>query len=117
LAPYVQIYIVVCESTDLYKTVKPKIRQWVEARSGVKRSSWLLLYLPQGTQPLDVYQKIYAKLSGDFYNDRSGDRSSIVLLRSYQKREQNSNAPSIQSSLSDFMSKIREGVISSFQLR
>jgi hypothetical protein len=117
LAPYIQIYLVSCESTDAYKALKAKLRQWVEARMGMKRSSWLIVYLPNGTQQLELYQKIYSKLASDFYQDRSGDRTSIVYLHGYLNRGVVTQPPNITNAISDLVNKIRDGVLSSFLLR
>lgn len=112
LAPYIYLHIVVCESLDAYKTTKSNMRKWVEAHSGLKRASWLLLYVPQGSQPPDVYQKIYAKISTEFCQDKTGDRSCMILLPEFfQHLSAQSNT------LVEAMSKIKEGVVLSFQQR
>lgn len=116
LAPYIQVMIVSCETTDAYKALKVKLRQWVEGRMGTKRTSWLILYLPLGTQQLELYQKIYSKLASDFYQDRSGDRTSILYLNGYLHRGVMTQ-PQNHNGFNDFVSKIRDGVISSFLLR
>jgi hypothetical protein len=33
------------------------------------------VYVPSGKQGADVYKKIYAKISADFYIDKAGDHS------------------------------------------
>jgi hypothetical protein len=116
LAPYIQIMIVSCETTDAYKALKVKLRQWVEGRMGTKRTSWLILYLPVGTQQLELYQKIYSKLASDFYQDRSGDRTSILYLNGYLHRGVTTHPPN-SNAFTDLMHKIRDGVIASFLLR
>ena len=40
------------------------------------------MYVPQGTSPPDVYQKIYAKVCGDFYTERLGDHSVMLSIPS-----------------------------------
>ena len=40
------------------------------------------MYVPQGTSPPDVYQKIYAKVYGDFYTERLGDHSVMLSIPS-----------------------------------
>lgn len=118
LAPYVNLLIVVHETMDSYKSGKAKLKLWVESHYGPqKRSFWLLLYMPMGSQTMESYQKIYSKLSSDFYQDRSGDRSCMVLLSGFQTRGGGISASSSQSSFPELMSKIRDGVISSFQQR
>lgn len=109
LAPYVNIYIFVCDSTDVYKSRKNKLRQWIDSLSGHKRSSWIVIYLPMGTQTTEVYQKIYNKLSSEFYFDKVGDRTSVMFLHTQQYKNQNSP--------SDMLDKIKEGIITSFQQR
>ena len=112
LAPYVYLMIVVCESLDAYKTTKPKLKLWVETHSGLKRASWLLLYVPIGSQPTDTYQKIYAKISNEFCQDKTGDRSCMVLLPCFFK-----SLPQHSNTFAEAMNKIREGVELSFQQR
>ena len=43
---------------------------------------WIIVYVPQGTSPPDVYQKIYAKVYGDFYTERLGDHSVMLSIPS-----------------------------------
>lgn len=117
LAPYIQIYVVSCENTDAYKALKVKLRQWVESRMGTKRTSWLILYLPNGTQPLELYQKIYSKLASDFYQDRSGDRTAIFYVKGYMNRGVVTQPSNNANSLTDVVNKIRDGIVSSFLLR
>ena len=40
------------------------------------------MYVPQGTSPPDVYQKIYANVCGDFYTERLGDHSVMLSIPS-----------------------------------
>lgn len=112
LAPYIYTQLIVCESLDAYKTMKPNLRTWVEAHSGLKRSSWLLIYVPMGSQPIDTYQKIYAKISTEFCQDKTGDRSCMVLLNGFFK-----NLPPHSNTFAEVINKIRDGVILSFQQR
>jgi hypothetical protein len=116
LAPYVCVYLVVCESLDAYKSMKPKLKAWVDSHSGLKKASWLFIYLPMGSQPIDNYQKIYTRLSTEFFNERAGDRSCMVLLSGFFKSGPSAST-SVASSLSEALYKLREGTVASFMQR
>ena len=113
LAPYIYIYIFVCETLDAYKTEKAKLKPWVDSHTGLKRSSWLLLYVPMGSQAVEVYHKIFNRLSSDFYNEKSGDRSSILFLGGFFR----GTATNSSQALTEVMNKIKDGVVLSFQHR
>ena len=70
-----------------------------------------------GSQQSEVYQKIYNKLSGDFYAEKTGDRSLALLLNDFLttlNKSDGSNQNQIpHHSLSDFIQKIKECVVSS----
>lgn len=74
-------YIVSAESLDLYRAEKPKIRRWVDDHNG-KGHQWLLVFVPTGSQTMDMYRKIYRKIEDDFYIGRSGDRSVLLYVTS-----------------------------------
>ena len=82
---------------------------------------WLILYLPLGNYSLDVYNKIYAKICSDFYVDRSGDRTVMLLLPNDGASISGTNSMLLmnqsQNSFSDFLNKMREGIVLSFQHR
>jgi hypothetical protein len=73
---------------------------------------------------LDVYNKIYSRISSDFYVERSGDRSVMMFAPSANSSSSmNSTTASVQylshitTSSTEFFSKLREGIIISFQHR
>jgi hypothetical protein len=109
LAPYVNIYIFVCDTMESYKGRKAKLKQWIDALSGPKRSSWLVVYLPMGKQSHDSYQKIYSKLSSEIYFDKVGDRTSVVYC--------NSSHATRQACAAEVIDKIKDGIIISFYQR
>ena len=121
LAPYVELYVVRAENLDTYKTAKPAIRAWVDARnnsSSIKKLSWLILYLPAASPAsLEAYNKVYARLSADFYVDKVGDRSTCVLLaQEYMSQSLEVPAQHVIS-LAEFVSRLKKCIIASFQLR
>ena len=63
----------------LFSSSKAAIRKWVDSHSGIKRSSWIIVYVPMLTQSMDTYSKIYAKLSSDFCIEKAGDRTVFLL--------------------------------------
>lgn len=61
---------------------------------------------------MDAYNKVYAKLSSEFCLERSGDRSVMLLVGGACYTMQQSSA-----SINDLYTKLRDGVIVSFQQR
>lgn len=150
LAPYVQLYLLVSESLDAYKTAKVNLKKWVDLRNATKtlpgKSPWFIVYLPMGTQSLETYNKIYYRVSNDFYADRTGDHSVMLFLPSLldesnplnilaKKTGGNGSSMSFSlnmsshshavntlslmttSHLPDLFSLLREGIVKSFQQR
>lgn len=100
---------------------------------------WIIVYVPQGTSPPDVYQKIYAKVCGDFYTERLGDHSVMLSIPSLTSSTAAANSSSssggkgvinertvppttllnqqVYASLADLLGKLRDGVITSFLQR
>eukprot|EP00981_Chlorochromonas_danica_P003729 scaffold686_cov177-Ochromonas_danica.AAC.13 len=151
LAPYVQLYLLVSESLDAYKTAKANLKKWVDLRNTTKtlpgKSPWFIVYLPLGTQSLETYNKIYYRVSNDFYADRTGDHSVMLLLPSLLDESNslniltkktggnggnsmsfslnmsshshavNSLSLLTTSHLPDLFSLLREGIVKSFQQR
>ena len=109
LAPYVNIYLFVCDSPENFKSRKNKLKQWMDGLTGPKRSSWLVVYLPMGNQTNDVYHKIFMKLSNEIYYDKIGDRTSVLYCNSSQSTR--------KAQASDIIEKIKEGIITSFYQR
>lgn len=119
LAPYVELYIIRVETLDAYKIAKPNIKAWVDARTNnMKRSSWLLLYVPIGTPAfLDTYNKVYARISNDFYLEKGGDRSVFLVLAKEYKIQSREVPPQHSASFVDFISRMRKCLVASFQQR
>jgi hypothetical protein len=116
LAPYINIFVLSCESADTYKSIRTKLKQWVEARIS-QRKSWLMLYLPSGSHTYETYQKIFSKISSDCHQDRSGDRTCIIYTKPCQVKSGSVASPSMESGIAELASKIKEGVVASFQMR
>lgn len=80
------------------------------------RASWLLVYAPifQGFQTPDsaACNKVYSKLSSDFYADRAGDRTVNLIPVSVVVPSHSED--SIAAAYVDFFSKLREGIVYSF---
>lgn len=130
LAPYVNFYLLHAESLDQYRNAKASIKKWVDQYNGTKKSPWLVIYIPAGVHTLADYNKIYAKLCGDFYSDRTGDRSVMLIpppvvderVTSFGIKTGNSAQTltllqASNNSIMDLLSKMREGIVVSFQHR
>jgi len=87
LAPYVNMYLISgVESLEAYRAIKPKLKSWVDSFNGVRRESWVLVYIPRGNPTItyDYYQKVYARLCADFYAERPGDRCVFVVHKQFE---------------------------------
>jgi hypothetical protein len=85
-----------------------------------------VIYLTLGNYPSSHYAKIYAKVAADFCFERNGDRAVMLSMRSDPSSIQVGSSlktadfqlfSSSNDGLGDLMSKIREGIVSSFQVR
>lgn len=54
------------------------------------------MYVPSGKLGADLYKKVYAKISADFYIDKAGDHSVYVFL---SPEETSSSVASTQRSM------------------
>lgn len=91
------------------------------------KQPWLIVYVPLGTATMDVYQKIYTRLSADFYTEKAGDHSVMLILppdtgskRTLSVTERYSQQSLYQQSyaaIADLLGKLRDGVVASFQVR
>ena len=91
------------------------------------KQPWLIVYVPLGTSTMDVYQKVYARLSADFYTEKSGDRSVMLILPPDTGSKRTLSVPErfaqqglyqqSYASIADLLGKLRDGVVTSFQIR
>jgi hypothetical protein len=101
--------------------------------SSLGKSPWLIVYFPLGNYSTESYAKVFAKISSDFYFDKSGDRTVMLTVPSEDNPVNASSSMSFNlsthgssamlqvqqshNSFSDFLSKLREGIVASFQHR
>ena len=90
------------------------------------RASWLIIYLPMGSQPNETYQKVYSKLSADFFHDKPGDRAMMLILSGFRGPAHQpqlhipaalSHSHGVSHSLSDLVHKLRECMSNAIQFR
>ncbi len=117
LAPYVNLFLVGIQSLDAIKTLRSTLRTWVDSHSGVNRSSWLIVYIPLGTQSMDTYSKIYAKIASEFCIEKAGDRSVMVFTNSVASAISPASANACATSFDELFGKLSEGIVSSFHQR
>mmetsp|Transcript_24398 Transcript_24398/g.40609 ORF Transcript_24398/g.40609 Transcript_24398/m.40609 type:complete len:329 (+) Transcript_24398:41-1027(+) len=126
LAPYVHVYFLCAESMEQYKNSRATIKKWVEPYNSTKlgKQSWIIVYIPLGTATMDVYSKLYARICADFYCEKAGDRSvMLVIPPESNRRDDGSSGPQQQlfqqayAALADLLGKLRDGVVMSFQQR
>lgn len=74
-----------------------------------------------GNYNIDAYNKVYSRIASDFYVERSGDRSVMLLLPNDASGLGGSNSMMMmnqsQNSFSELSNKMREGIVLSFQHR
>lgn len=97
---------------------------------------WFIIYLPLGTQSIEIYNKVYYRISNDFYVDRTGDHSVMLLLPTLidesnplnilSKKTASSFSLNLSSHhgnlittthMTDLLCLLREGIVRSFQQR
>lgn len=76
---------------------------------------------------MDVYQKINARLSADFYTEKAGDHSVMLILPPDTGSKRTLSVPErfaqqglyqqSYASVADLLGKLRDGVVTSFQIR
>jgi hypothetical protein len=121
LAPYVNIYIVSIESMNAYKQTKNQIKIWIDMHKiqTTTRASWMLVYVPLRKQPVEVYNKIYAKLSSEFCIEKTGDRTVMLFLSitTSDSKAQQLYLQQQTNSINELLLKVRDGVVASFLQR
>jgi hypothetical protein len=93
LAPYVTLYLVTVESLDAYTTVKAQVAAWVHEQTEAQLTTWQLLYVPLGSQPMHVYDRIFSSLQNDFYSNFPGDRTAMMFPNSGHSRASSGRGP------------------------
>lgn len=80
---------------------------------------WFIVYIPLGGYGMDTYNKVYSRISSDFYFERYGDRSVMIPILNGGQRSFNTQhiANSNNSMFGELFSLLREGVVQSFQHR
>lgn len=97
------------------------------------RSPWLIIYVPLGNYTYDSYTKVYSRICSDFYADKVGDRTVMLVLPNEDSpvntlsmanmslgAHGNSAMMVLQqshNSFSDLLTKLRDGIVMSFQHR
>ena len=69
---------------------------------------------------MELYQKIYTKLTSEFHFEKAGDRSSMLLLSGFRNHQGSTPSSTQQiphNAFADLLSKIKDSVIASFQHR
>lgn len=87
------------------------------------------MYVPIGTSTMDVYNKVYSRLSNDFYTDKAGDHSVMLIIPPEPSSKRSASMSGSDrmlhqslfqqayASLADLLGKLRDGVVASFQQR
>lgn len=70
-----------------------------------------------GHNSIETYNKIYYRISGDFYAERSGDRTVMMYMPPTASLHYSSVNQQINTSWNEFLTKLKEGIVTSFQNR
>ncbi|KAJ7740726.1 trafficking protein particle complex subunit 10 [Mycena maculata] len=113
--PFLNIYIVSCEDTDLeaYKTsIKRQVKDWHSVVISRKNQEWLILHVirPDARTPsgnfFQLKGSVLDKLKGDFNTDRRDRCVQLAWTSGYDS----------PAAWAEFVNKLKDGLLSSFDL-
>ncbi|KTW30243.1 hypothetical protein T552_00720 [Pneumocystis carinii B80] len=117
--PYLNIFLVKCEDIDVYRShIRSMIRSWYSMVTSKKNQEWLIVHVVLQLEPLTINKNInpskflsikasvYDKIKAEF-NTSKRDRCVQLRLGDIDEIE----------SWQDFVVKMKEGIVSSFNAR
>ncbi|KAJ7905373.1 trafficking protein particle complex subunit 10 [Mycena olivaceomarginata] len=113
--PFLNMYIVTCEDSDLetYKTsIKRQVKEWHSVVAARKNQEWLILHIirpDSRTQSGNFFQlkgSVLDKLRGDFNTDRRDRCVQLAWTSGYDN-------PALWA---EFLNKLKDGLLNSFDL-
>ncbi|KAL2813674.1 trafficking protein particle complex subunit 10 [Aspergillus granulosus] len=140
--PYLKIYILRCDDNDTYKTTARKaLREWIKSHGSSSTSStstpatsqekhdafeWLILHVVQdgdGTEKAAPTSKwgrttttVLEKIKADFNGSSKSAVDRVAQLR-LPRQGTSQKPPELADQIEDFVEKIKNGILASFDLR
>ncbi|KAL2830941.1 trafficking protein particle complex subunit 10 [Aspergillus pseudoustus] len=140
--PYLKIYILRCDDNDTYKTTARKaLREWIKSHGSSSTSStstpatsqekhdafeWLILHVVQdgdGTEKAAPTSKwgrtttsVLEKVKADFNGSSKSAVDRVAQLR-LPRQDTSQKSPELADQIEDFVEKIKNGILASFDLR
>ena len=119
LKPYLWVYVLICESYDIYKREKKHIlREWINTMSE-QRVEWLVLYIPglfNLTRTHKHFNKVYDKIASDLHS-MSGYRKCYRLYSHSTRTFLDLKDSEGEEYWVDFMNGLSEGVANGIEER
>ncbi|KAL3467634.1 trafficking protein particle complex subunit 10 [Aspergillus heterothallicus] len=138
--PYLKIYILRCDDNDTYKTTARKaLREWIKSHGSSSTSStstpatsqekhdafeWLILHVVQDgdekAAPTSKWGRttttVLEKIKADFNGSSKSAVDRVAQLR-LPKQGSSQKPPELADQIEDFVEKIKNGILASFDLR
>ncbi|KAL5342370.1 trafficking protein particle complex subunit 10 [Aspergillus crustosus] len=140
--PYLKIYILRCDDNETYKnTARKALREWIKAHGSSSTSStstaatsqekhdafeWLILHVvqegegPERATPTSKWGRttttVLEKVKADFNGSSKSATNRVAQLR-LPKLGSAQKPPELADQIEDFVDKIKNGILASFDLR
>ncbi|KAJ7751971.1 trafficking protein particle complex subunit 10 [Mycena metata] len=113
--PFLNIYIVTCEDTDLetYKnTIKRQVKDWHTVVTARKNQEWLILHVvrPDARTPSANFFQLKGSVSDKLKTDFNADRRDRCVQLAWTSGYDNPAA------WAEFVNKLKDGLLTSFDL-
>ncbi|KAL1918276.1 uncharacterized protein VTP21DRAFT_2936 [Calcarisporiella thermophila] len=112
--PYLNLYFVACDDSETYRNnVRKQIKDWLDTVTSKKNQEWLIVYVAgqisakNSASFLRMRSSVYDKIKADF-NTPKKDRCATIRLHDTEASE--------AEIWGDFLTKMKEGIMSSFDL-
>ncbi|KAL4900310.1 hypothetical protein BDW74DRAFT_182859 [Aspergillus multicolor] len=139
--PYLKIYILRCDDNDTYKnTARKALREWIKSHGSASTSTssapatsqekhdafeWLILHVVQdgdGTEKVATSKwgrtttTVLEKIKADFNGTSKSAVDRVAQLR-LPKPDSPQKSPELADQIEDFVEKVKNGILASFDLR
>ncbi|KAJ0425934.1 trafficking protein particle complex subunit 10 [Aspergillus carlsbadensis] len=140
--PYLKIYILRCDDNDTYKTTARKaLREWIKSHGSSSTSTstsatsqekhdafeWLILHVvqdgdgPEKAAPTSKWGRttttVLEKVKADFNGSSKSAMDRVAQLRLPRQGSSQQKSPELVDQIEDFVEKIKNGILASFDLR
>ncbi|KAL2865351.1 putative TMEM1 family protein [Aspergillus lucknowensis] len=138
--PYLKIYILRCDDNDTYKsTARKALREWIKSHGSSSTSStsatsqekhdafeWLILHViqdgegPEKVAPTSKWGRttttVLEKVKADFNGSSKSAVDRVAQIR-LPKQGSSQKPPELVDQIEDFVEKVKNGILASFDLR